>query len=113
MHDNMAPQKHVPPASSAVEIVLLDGGGFRTTDDWKLHAGGHSRPYFLYDWCFFIHHKPSGKKMLWDLGISNVCLVPAPRYHTESGSPIIRHQSNCLVTGPHSLYTQCAEHPME
>ena len=69
----MSSHNQLPTASSSVEIVLLDGGGFKTTEDWKLHAGGHSRPFFLYDWCFFIHHKALGKKVLWDLGISNVC----------------------------------------
>ncbi|CAK7207824.1 hypothetical protein SEUCBS139899_010639 [Sporothrix eucalyptigena] len=67
----MASQKQLPAASGSVEIILLDGGGFQTTEDWRLHAGGHSRPFYLYDWCFFIHHKASGKKILWDLGISN------------------------------------------
>ncbi|KAL1887241.1 hypothetical protein Sste5346_010336 [Sporothrix stenoceras] len=66
----MSSQRQLPAASGTVEIVLLDGGGFRTTEDWRLHEGGHSRPFFLYDWCFFIQHKASGRKILWDLGIS-------------------------------------------
>lgn len=64
--------KELPQASGHVEIILLDGGGFTTTDDTRIHADGHDQPYYLYDWCFYLHHKASGRKILWDLGISDV-----------------------------------------
>lgn len=70
--------KQLPVASGTVEVVILDGGGFTTTDDTKLHADGHDRPYYLYDWCFYVYHKPTGRKMLWDLGISDVSRVITP-----------------------------------
>ncbi|KAF2995946.1 hypothetical protein E8E14_000480 [Neopestalotiopsis sp. 37M] len=60
----------LPPASGDVEVVLLDGGGFTTADDTRLHQDGHERPFYLYDWCFYVHHRPSGEKVLWDLGLS-------------------------------------------
>lgn len=67
-------------ASGEVEVVLLDGGGFTTTDDTKIHADGHSRPYYLYDWCFYVYHKATGSRVLWDLGVSNVSRpVPAQK----------------------------------
>lgn len=68
----MGPVKQLPIASGDVEVVILDGGGFTTTDDTKLHADGHNQPYYLYDWCYYIHHKPTGRRLLWDLGISDV-----------------------------------------
>lgn len=70
----MAPAKALPPATGAVDLVLLDGGGFTTTDDTKVHADGGDKPYYLYDWCFYIHHKATGRKMLWDLGLSDVSM---------------------------------------
>lgn len=75
----MSRVKELPPTGGSVHVVLLDGGGFTTTDDWRIHADGHDRPYYLYDWCFYIHHKPTGKRILWDLGISNVSRrIPCP-----------------------------------
>lgn len=68
----MSPVKALPEAYGSVDVVLLDGGGFTTTDDWRIYADGHDRPYYLYNWCFYIHHRASGRKLLWDLGISNV-----------------------------------------
>lgn len=69
---DMSSFKELPTTGGSVDIVLLDGGGFTTTDDWRIHADGHDKPYYLYDWCFYIHHKPTGQRILWDLGISNV-----------------------------------------
>jgi hypothetical protein len=66
-------KQELPPATGSVDIVLLDGGGFRTGSDRMLHADGHDEPFFMYDWCFYIHHKATGRKMLWDLGMSDVC----------------------------------------
>lgn len=68
----MRPTKQLPIASGDVEVVILDGGGFTTTDDTRLHADGHDQPYYLYDWCYYIHHKPTGRRVIWDLGISDV-----------------------------------------
>ncbi|KAG7038941.1 cytochrome p450 [Colletotrichum scovillei] len=83
--------KTLPFSSSAVELTLLDGGGLTTTDDTKIHADGHDRPYFLYNWCFYIHHRASGRKILWDLGISDDRQLYTPfvlNYHWTSCNPV-------------------------
>lgn len=85
----MRPNKQLPASSGSVEVVLLDGGGFTTTDDTKIHADGHDRPYYLYDWCFYVYHKPTGRRILWDLGISDVSIVSIPFHSLESTSDIV------------------------
>lgn len=70
----MSPVKELPTVAGSVDVVLLDGGGFTTTDDTRIHADGHDKPYYLYDWCFYIHQKTTGRRILWDLGISSVSL---------------------------------------
>ncbi|KXH29870.1 hypothetical protein CNYM01_02921 [Colletotrichum nymphaeae SA-01] len=83
--------KTLPFSGSAVELTLLDGGGLTTTDDTKIHADGHDKPYFLYNWCFYIHHRASGRKILWDLGISDDRQMYTPfvlNYHWTSCNPI-------------------------
>ncbi|KAH7133867.1 beta-lactamase-like protein [Dactylonectria macrodidyma] len=90
--------KKLPQATGHVEIVLLDGGGFTTTDDTRIHAGGHDQPYYLYDWCFYLHHKASGRKILWDLGISDDRNLYTPfvlNYHWPSCNPV--GPRRCLV----------------
>ncbi|KAE9574990.1 hypothetical protein CGMCC3_g8819 [Colletotrichum fructicola] len=87
----MALNRPIPLATGAVEIVLLDGGGFTTTDDTKIHEDGHLEPYYLYDWCFFIHHRATGRRMLWDLGIHNDRELYTPfvlNYHWTSCNPV-------------------------
>ncbi|KPM40122.1 hypothetical protein AK830_g6428 [Neonectria ditissima] len=39
--------KHLPNAAGSAQVVLLDGGGFTTTDDTKIHANGHDKPYYF------------------------------------------------------------------
>ncbi|WAO95250.1 Lactamase-B domain-containing protein [Fusarium falciforme] len=95
--------KELPGASGEVQVVLLDGGGFTTTDDTKIHADGHSRPYYLYDWCFYLYHKPTGSRVLWDLGISN---------DRELYTPFVLnfHWPSCNPVGPRrSLVNQLAD----
>ncbi|KAJ2901598.1 hypothetical protein MKZ38_001618 [Zalerion maritima] len=78
-------------ASGTADVVLLDGGGFTTADDTKIHADGHHEPFYLYDWCFYIHHKATGRKILWDLGISNDSTLYTPfvlNYHFPSCNPV-------------------------
>ncbi|KAI1843763.1 hypothetical protein JX266_010022 [Neoarthrinium moseri] len=67
----MSTSKSFPPSSGSVEVTLLDGGGFTTAEDARLHQDGDRPPFYLYDWLFLIHHQSTGKKVLWDLGISN------------------------------------------
>ncbi|KAL6405168.1 hypothetical protein AUP68_12012 [Ilyonectria robusta] len=87
----MASLKNLPAGNKAVDVVLLDGGGFTTTDDTKIHANGHSNPYYLYDWCFYIYHKESGQRILWDLGIGEDHNDYTPfivNYHFPSCNPV-------------------------
>lgn len=64
--------KELPPATGDVVTVLLDGGGCTKGGDRLLHADGNDEPHYFYNWCFFIHHKPTGRKIVWDLGLSDV-----------------------------------------
>ncbi|KAI0123380.1 beta-lactamase-like protein [Xylariales sp. AK1849] len=87
----MASKKHIPAAKGTVEIVLLDGGGFITGDDTKIHANGSSEPFYMYDWCFYIYHKATGQRILWDLGISDDRNLYTPfilNYHWPSCNPV-------------------------
>ncbi|KAF2099881.1 Metallo-hydrolase/oxidoreductase [Rhizodiscina lignyota] len=60
----------LPVANASVRVHLLDGGSFGKADIAKLHNGRHGE-IRLYDWCFLIQHRNSGRNILWDLGISS------------------------------------------
>ena len=70
----------VPPPENvgSVELELLDGGSFTATYD-VLHAHSPATPFRMYSWCFHIHHPPSGRHIVWDVGLSavipNLCLL--------------------------------------
>ena len=64
--------EQLPPTNGSVQVVLLDGGGFTTASDKIIHADGIDTTFYLYNWCFYIHHPDSGRNILWDLGISDV-----------------------------------------
>ncbi|KAF5009336.1 hypothetical protein FDECE_4434 [Fusarium decemcellulare] len=83
--------EQLPQASGHVQVTLLDGGGFTTADDTKIHADGHDQPYYLYDWCFYLYHEATGRRILWDLGISNDRDLYTPfilNYHWPSCNPV-------------------------
>ncbi|KAM5380887.1 hypothetical protein ACJZ2D_003411 [Fusarium nematophilum] len=61
----------LPIATGSVDLVLLDGGSISSSRDSMMHANGHDGISRLYNWCFYIRHRPSGLKLLWDVGISN------------------------------------------
>ncbi|KAH7242855.1 beta-lactamase-like protein [Fusarium solani] len=54
-----------------VQVHLLDGGSFSTATLSFLHHGAPPELFRLYDWCFLIFHRPSGRYVLWDLGCSH------------------------------------------
>jgi hypothetical protein len=56
-----------------VKVHLLDGGSFSTASMKLLHKNGSHEPFRMYDWCFLIHHQPSNRYVLWDLGCNDVC----------------------------------------
>ncbi|KAM0809729.1 putative Metallo-beta-lactamase domain-containing protein [Seiridium cardinale] len=82
-----------PIEPGAVEIFLLDGGGFTSADDTRIHANGHNKPFFLYNWCFYIHHHPTRQKILWDLGLSGINADYTP-FVVNNHFPV------CNPTGP-------------
>ncbi|POR33566.1 Uncharacterized protein TPAR_06261, partial [Tolypocladium paradoxum] len=59
----------LPPSTGSVEVQLLDGGSFTGNLD-VVHARSPSVPYRCHSWAFYIHHKPSGRHLLWDVGLS-------------------------------------------
>ncbi|KAH6971072.1 beta-lactamase-like protein [Ilyonectria sp. MPI-CAGE-AT-0026] len=59
----------LPASSGHVTVKLLDGGSF-TANLNVLHQGSASVPYRCHSWAFFIHHEPSGRHILWDVGLS-------------------------------------------
>ncbi|KAI8650203.1 Lactamase-B domain-containing protein [Fusarium sp. Ph1] len=59
----------LPTSNGSVKVQLLDGGSF-TADYNFLHAGAPSTPFRCYSWAFYIHHEPSGRRILWDVGLS-------------------------------------------
>ncbi|KAH7000691.1 beta-lactamase-like protein [Ilyonectria destructans] len=61
-----------------VQVHLLDGGSFSTATLSFLHANVGPDKFRLYDWCFLIFHRPSGRYVLWDLGCSNDNLIYTP-----------------------------------
>ncbi|KAF5614622.1 metallo-hydrolase oxidoreductase [Fusarium tjaetaba] len=61
-----------------VKVHLLDGGSFSTASMKLLHKNGSSEPFRMYDWCFLIHHQPSNRYVLWDLGCSDDYSVYTP-----------------------------------
>lgn len=61
------------PSSASVRIRLLDGGSFSTATLNYLHAEAKPADQFrMYDWCFLISHTPTGRHILWDVGLSSV-----------------------------------------
>ncbi|KAL2205512.1 Metallo-hydrolase/oxidoreductase [Sarocladium strictum] len=61
-----------------VKLHLLDGGSFSTGNLKLLHKNAPSEPFRMYDWCFLIHHKPSDRYVMWDLGCSDDYSVYTP-----------------------------------
>lgn len=67
-HENLPP---LPQSEGSVEIQVLDGGSFTANYD-VVHAKSPSRPFQCHSWVFYIHHKPGGRHMIWDVGLSAV-----------------------------------------
>jgi hypothetical protein len=60
-----------PKTESYVDVAILDGGGMIGASA-IMHAEGEPRDIPMSCWVFYIHHPKSGKKVLWDVGISAV-----------------------------------------
>jgi hypothetical protein len=57
--------------NSAVEVQLLDGGSFIATTEF-IHKYAPITDFRMYTWAFHIYHPPSGRNILWDVGLSAV-----------------------------------------
>lgn len=80
----------LPTSHGSVKVQLLDGGSF-TADYNVLHAGVPSTPFRCYSWAFYIHHEPSGRRILWDVGLSAVSLVHGDQSSTHAiSAPSLR-----------------------
>ncbi|KAJ3546556.1 hypothetical protein NM208_g1940 [Fusarium decemcellulare] len=69
----MGTRQVLPPLldnTGSVHVRLLDGGSFTANYD-VLHADVPSTPFRCYSWAFYIHHEPSGRHILWDVGLSD------------------------------------------
>lgn len=45
-----------------------------TAEYHRLHAGQPATKFRMYNWSFLIRHKSQDRELLWDLGMSSVCL---------------------------------------
>ncbi|OAL42547.1 Metallo-hydrolase/oxidoreductase [Pyrenochaeta sp. DS3sAY3a] len=64
-----SPTERTP--ANVVQLHLLDGGSLSTADISMLHANAGRNSFRMYDWCFLVVHKPLGRRVLWDVGISS------------------------------------------
>jgi hypothetical protein len=67
----------LPKTESYVDVSILDGGGMIGASA-IMHAEGEPRDIAMSCWVFYIHHPKSGKKVLWDVGISAVHKIWKP-----------------------------------
>ena len=59
---------------SWVQLRLLNGGSMVASTKGIHHGVEMDEVFRLYDWSFYIHDKQSGRHVLWDVGMSKVCL---------------------------------------
>jgi hypothetical protein len=60
-----------PETESYVDVSILDGGGM-IGDSKIMHAEDVPHEVPMSCWVFYISHEKSGKKVIWDVGISAV-----------------------------------------
>jgi len=72
-----------PKTEGYVDVAILDGGGM-IGNSKIMHADEPERDVPMSCWVFYIHHPKSGKKIVWDVGISAVS--PHFRNCTDSKS---------------------------
>jgi hypothetical protein len=61
----------LPKTDAYVDVSILDGGGM-IGNSGIMHAEVPSTDIRMGCWVFYIHHPQSGKKVIWDVGISAV-----------------------------------------
>lgn len=62
----------LPKTDSYVEVAILDGGGMIGSSKIMHAEWPDDRDVPMSCWVFYIHHPKSGKKVVWDVGISAV-----------------------------------------
>ena len=60
-----------PNTDAYVDVAILDGGGMIGSSS-IMHAEGPPTEINMSCWVFYINHPPTGKKVIWDVGISAV-----------------------------------------
>jgi len=68
----------LPETNASVDVSILDGGRI-TGASSIMHADCEPKDIPMGCWVFYISHPKSGKKVLWDVGIS---AVPFPVRHS-------------------------------
>lgn len=60
-----------PKTEAYVDVAILDGGGMIGSSS-LMHAEGPPTDINMSCWVFYIQHPTTGKKLIWDVGISAV-----------------------------------------
>ena len=67
--------QELPKTESYVDVAILDGGGMIGSSS-LMHAEGPPTDINMSCWVFYIQNPTTGKKVLWDVGISAVHFSP-------------------------------------
>jgi hypothetical protein len=70
---NMSGSFSLPQTEAHVEISILDGGGM--VGLLKPFHEGQEGDLPMSSWTIYIHHPPSGRHLLWDVGLDMVFYV--------------------------------------
>jgi hypothetical protein len=82
-------QIELPVTDGHVHVQLLNGGSM-VAEYHKLHKGEPAENFRMYNWAFFIYHAGYGRKIIWDLGMSSVRVLPCslPLKPSAMGKPV-------------------------
>lgn len=64
----------LPRNAECVELQCLDGGSLVAAAS-KVHASAGDETFRMYNWAFYIKDTHSGRRVLWDLGLSGVSSI--------------------------------------
>lgn len=85
----------LPICGGKADVRCLNGGSFIASLA-MLHANSGSGTLRLYNWCFLIHDRISGRRVMWDLGMTSVC-APLRSFPTH-GTNLILQDRSCYAT---------------
>lgn len=66
--------QELPKTDAYVDVAILDGGGMIGSSS-LMHAEGPPTDINMSCWVFYINHPTTGKKVIWDVGISAVHIL--------------------------------------